>query len=158
MLDAGLFSMYVWGISDREAKLRRNPWDLRRYWEEDELSPFTFEERDFIFHDWGWETPSQSWQQFESAVKKRFSESLDKYRDRLEKLAADRGFQYPKEIRRPLRFEWLALYQAKGWSPQRIGRDGVNSNTIFKGVTEAAELFGLKLRPSKKDPSRAKVK
>src|SRR5207253_1297112 len=118
--------------------------------------PFTFEEREFRFHDGGWEAGDESWTAFQKRIQSAFKASLVEYEERLRALAEDRQYTEPPEIRNPQHFDWLALYQSAKKSPGAIKKilaaEGYHTeeNTILIAVRDKARLIGLTLRPSQK--------
>jgi hypothetical protein len=153
LLDTALFTLRLWDHRDAMAlRLHLIRPGLHRLPNAEVGYPFSIEERDFALRD-SWEAGDESWKEFEIRVKKEFDCQLAEYRKRLLKLAQDRGWQEPPEIRSPEHFDWLALYQAAEKGPGEIKKElgfrGDNSR-ILKAIKSKAKLIGLSLRSSPK--------
>jgi hypothetical protein len=128
------------------------------------LCPFTLEEREFRLHDGGWEAGYESWTAFQKRIRTAFKASLVGYEKRLKRLAENRKYTEPPEIRNQQQFDWLALYQSSFLSPKDIKKlleretppHHTEENTIFKAVEKTADLIGLTLRPSQRGNRRSR--
>ncbi len=121
------------------------------------VSPIRDEEMRFTFAHRGWQPMHYTRDVAEQAIRAAFDAHLTRYLDRLECLAKERGLKPTPEKRALTHFDWLALYQVKGWRPAKIAdwyheinEKGAEVSAIRMALQETARLIGLPLRPSRR--------
>jgi hypothetical protein len=92
----------------------------------------------------------------------RALKGLEAYEESLRKVSEEHGVSRSRRKVSFKHFEWLALYQCRGWSLERICASAPmagDKTTISKGISSAADLAGIKVRPkaSKLKPSERTV-
>jgi hypothetical protein len=113
-------------------------------------------DRTLSFTDSGWNPHLESWKEFEDCLSKAFERSVQKYRSDVEHFLLKAKWKPTADIRQRDHFDWLALYQVRGYSPSRIADELIQKhinkteNTVLKAVTKTAGLIGLTLRPNQK--------
>lgn len=76
------------------------------------------------------------------------------YLDEVEARYRRRGYSSTRELRQPDHFAWLAGYQVRGWSKNRIAEAaGVSRTAVINGINASAESIVLTLRPATKNDS-----
>lgn len=95
-----------------------------------------------------------------SVVEKRLKEQIAAYKSAIKNYSANIGFDV-QEMRDNHHHEWLALFQCRGLSPQKI-RDWhkkeyseiVEPNTVSHAIQDLAKRIGLERRPAMSGLSR----
>lgn len=151
IFDQALGTLYLWAIGYKN----KRGWGIYQGWSA--CFPIWVNEQLFVFRHNGWPIDVKPWETFEKEIRAAFEKQLKEYRERLVRLAKTRGWSAETpEIRKPesyiRRFEWLVLYQIKGWKIDSIidhysqDRDEpYDYDTVRKQINDAAKLVGLKL-------------
>jgi hypothetical protein len=105
--------------------------------------PLIINERPFTVR---WDPELETWRSFHTRALK----GLKAYEESLRNVAEEQGATRSRRRVSFEHFEWLALYQSRGWSLERIRASAPmagDKTTISKGISSAADLAGIKVRP-----------
>lgn len=96
-----------------------------------------------------------------STIEKRLDEQIAEYKSAIKEYSAQIGFDLDQVRDRHEHYEWLALFQCKGMSPERIREwnrkpDHLKlvPSAISHAVKKIAKKIGLDLRPGKRGHAR----
>lgn len=88
-----------------------------------------------------------------SAVEERLYQQIAEYKSAIKQYSAQIGFDVEKVRDRFEHYAWLALFQYKGMSPERIAKwskthdhGGPVPSAVLHGITKIAKKVGLELR------------
>ena len=135
------------------------PW----YWWEEEnplrhLPPFVDSYSGFEIRPLCFDPRLQTPDQYRRDVNSLFEAEATRYRDQLQTHLKDyllnaeremlaKDVPPPRELRAEEHFDWLAGYQVKGWSEERISQaENKDRTTVGKQIAELAILIGLSRR------------
>ncbi len=120
-----------------------------QWWFEDLSSLYSAKQ--FRFLHCAWHPSDERWPEYEKKLKARFEKKLKTYRTEAYMRLKRMGEPIPTEYRNPCHFHWLAGYQVRGWSRERIGKaTGQDSHrTVGQAINKLAEYIGLTLREDK---------
>ncbi|MCK6078378.1 hypothetical protein [Paenibacillus silvae] len=112
---------------------------------------------DLMYTGLAWDPREKTWKEFEKIIDNLYKQYKRLYKNRTETFLQEQGYIKQTEKRVLDHFKWLVHYQIQGWSLTKIA-DYYNNNskrihsedTIYHGVTNAAELALLKLRRKNK--------
>ncbi|WP_343262458.1 hypothetical protein [Paenibacillus hubeiensis] len=115
-----------------------------------------YESRDLIYTGLAWDPREKTWKEFETVIDNLYKQYKKLYRDRTETFLQEQGYIKQREKRVMVHFKWLVHYQIQGWSLAKIAEHYnnnskriYNEDTIYHGITNAAELALLRLRRKK---------
>src|SRR2546426_5381109 len=119
--------------------------------------PLTDDEKKFQIKD-AWDAPFESWATFNKRIDDSVRQAKVSYKNRVQNLLKDRGWD-ASPIKQQEKFLWLALYQVKRWSANKIATqlrpDLVDpDSTIYKAVKATAKLIKLRLRERKQSGAK----
>ena len=103
----------------------------------------------------------EPWRGFEERVLRKVQIEMERYRELQSTYYENIGFdpELDWDTRKTARYEWLAVYQVKKWSPSKI-KAGLNLQhtqaAILLGIDKAAKIIGLRVRPQKRGRARSK--
>jgi hypothetical protein len=114
---------------------------------------FGRDEMRFSFEHEGWMPSRQTWKDAAAELRRAFEEQVGEYRERLERLAIERGLEKApvKRGSDPARhLEWLVRWQCQRWTKREIA-DTYHATpaAVTDGIECAAQLVGVTLRKGK---------
>jgi hypothetical protein len=133
------------------------------YWWEEEnplgyLPPFVDSYPGFEVRVAAFDPRLQTTKQYEQDVSGSFEAKVTRYRDQLranlegylqfaKKEMAAKSVPHPPELRAQKQFYWIAGYQTRGWSEERIAQaENKDRRTIGKQIAKLAKVIGLNPR------------